>query len=85
MGGIVFYSMEDLLSQIKADEKNEYTVKVSYMEIYNERLRDLLVSKDARGVLMILEDPLKGIFIPDLTEYTISTNEEFVDLIKRGN
>lgn len=77
--------MEDLLSQIKADEKNEYTVKVSYMEIYNERLRDLLVSKDARGVLMILEDPLKGIFIPDLTEYTISTNEEFVDLIKRGN
>ena len=77
--------MEDLLSQIKADEKNEYTVKVSYMEIYNERLRDLLVSKEARGVLMILEDPLKGIFIPDLTEYTISTNEEFVDLIKRGN
>ena len=77
--------MEDLLSQITADEKNEYTVKVSYMEIYNERLRDLLVSKDARGVLMILEDPLKGIFIPDLTEYTISTNEEFVDLIKRGN
>lgn len=55
------------------------------MEIYNERLRDLLVSKDARGVLMILEDPLKGIFIPELTEYTIQTNEEFVELIKRGN
>ena len=63
--------MEDLLSQIKADENHEYIIKVSFMEIYNERLRDLLVSKDLRGVLMILEDPLKGIFIPELTEYTI--------------
>jgi len=63
--------MEDLFSQIKADENHEYTVKVSYMEIYNERLRDLIVSKDARGFLMILEDPLKGIFIPELSEYTI--------------
>ena len=42
----------------------KYDLKVSYLEIYNEQVRDLLTDKS--GNLMIVEDPVKGVIVPDL-------------------
>jgi len=42
-------------------------MKVSYLEIYNEQVRDLLSDKGAN--LMIVEDPVKGVIVPDINEF----------------
>lgn len=40
-------------------------LNLSYLEIYNEHIKDLLGNQSD---LMILEDPIRGIVVPGLTE-----------------
>ncbi len=48
-------------------------MRISYLEIYNEKIRDLLVPKEQRQPLMIIEDVQhgKGVVVPDLTEHVV--------------
>ncbi len=48
-----------------------FILKVSYLEIYNEQVRDLLC--DSKSNLMIVEDPTKGVVVPDLQEYQVTS------------
>ncbi len=56
---------------------------MSYLEIYNEQVRDLLSDKSAN--LMIVEDPVKGVIVPDLNEFKVGSSEELASLIYMGN
>ena len=58
-------------------------MKISYLEIYNEQVRDLLSDKTAN--LMIVEDPVKGVIVPDLNEFKVNSHEELASLIYLGN
>lgn len=60
----------------------EYTVKVSMMEIYMERIRDLIETQ--RVNLNIREDKNKGNFVEDLSEHYVSSEEEVMDLVQIG-
>jgi kinesin family protein 18/19 len=53
------------------------------LEIYNEIVKDLLTS--TKSSLMIIEDSQKGVIVPDLTEYTVTSCEDLVKLIILGN
>ena len=64
--------------------EDEYIIKVSYIEIYNENVIDLLNSDNASS-LMIIEDPTKGIYCPNAKEFTISNCLELKKLIAQGN
>ena len=60
----------------------EYSVKVSYCEIYLEKIRDLLdISKTN---LKIHEDKFKGVFIDELTERYVSDETDVYELMKFG-
>ena len=48
----------------KENREYEFEVKFSYIEIYNEQVKDLI--KGDNQNLMILEDPAKGVTIGDL-------------------
>jgi kinesin family protein 5 len=61
----------------------EFTVKVSMLEIYMEKINDLIEEK--RVNLNIREDKVKGIYVEDLSEHYVSSEEEVYDLIKRGS
>ena len=63
------------------DDK-EFIVKVSMMEIYMEKIKDLL--DPAKNNLKIREDKIKGIYIEDLTEQYVTNDKEVMDLIKLG-
>jgi hypothetical protein len=60
--------------------------KVSFLELYNEELKDMLnpdYSNDK--VLQIREDPIKGVYIPGLTEEVVKTREEMEGALVRGS
>ncbi|WFD36267.1 hypothetical protein MCUN1_003145 [Malassezia cuniculi] len=61
----------------------EYLVKVSYMEIYMERVRDLLAP--AQDNLQIHEDRSNGVHVKGLSEYYVSDASEVLELIQRGS
>ncbi|OLY81711.1 Kinesin heavy chain [Smittium mucronatum] len=60
----------------------EYTVKVSYIEIYMERIRDLL--NPANDNLPIHEDKSRGVHIKGVLEIFVSDVEEIYETMKQG-
>lgn len=59
-------------------------VEVSYMEIYCERVRDLLNPKN-KGNLKVREHPLLGPYVEDLSKLAVTSYEDIHDLIDEGN
>jgi kinesin family protein 5 len=64
------------------DSHIEFTVKVSYCEIYMEKIKDLLDPE--KNNLKIHEDRTRGIFIADITEEYVSCDEEVYEFMKLG-
>ena len=65
--GVMLQATNELFDKIAlSSELKEYILKVSYLEIYNEGLHDLLTIDDKP--LDIREDPLNGITISGITE-----------------
>ncbi|KAJ3344743.1 hypothetical protein HDU91_000128, partial [Kappamyces sp. JEL0680] len=60
----------------------EFTVKVSFMEIYMERVRDLL--QPANDNLPVHEDKLKGVYVKGLLEVFVGSVDEVYDVMRRG-
>lgn len=61
----------------------EFTVNVSFIEIYMEKIKDLI--DISRVNLQIHESKEKGIYIENLSEYYVSNEQELLDYIKIGN
>ena len=66
-----------------ASESIEFTVKVSMIEIYMERIRDLI--DPTKENLNVREEKGKGVYISDLTEKYIAEDSEVYDLMQLGN
>ncbi|XRB09514.1 kinesin motor domain-containing protein [Pycnococcus provasolii] len=84
--GAIPRAVADVFRRIQADVKaNEasYTVTVSYVEIYMERVRDLL--DKSKGNLEIRYDINRGIFVEDATEAAAATEQDVLDLLDRGS
>ncbi|NWI98112.1 KIF4 protein, partial [Pitta sordida] len=64
----------------------EFVLKVSYLEIYNEDILDLLCpSRDRASPISIREDPKEGIKIVGLTERNVTCAQETVACLEQGN
>ncbi|PKI82925.1 hypothetical protein MVES1_003630 [Malassezia vespertilionis] len=82
--GIIPRITEQIFSNILASPPAlEYTVKVSYMEIYMERIRDLLVPQHDN--LSIQQDTSKGVHVKGLSEYYVSSAAEVFELLRQGS
>ncbi|XP_068589075.1 kinesin-like protein KIF1B isoform X9 [Cebidichthys violaceus] len=85
--GIIPMLCEDLFEKIDdASNKEElsYSVEVSYMEIYCERVRDLLNPKN-KGNLRVREHPLLGPYVEDLSKLAVTSYTDIADLMDAGN
>lgn len=84
--GIIPQICKDLFRKISytSNERLKYSVEVSYMEIYCERVRDLLNPKN-RGNLRVREHPLYGPYVEDLSKLAVLSFEDIHDLIDEGN
>ncbi|NWH81566.1 KI18A protein, partial [Piaya cayana] len=81
--GVTYFTMRELynyMDQIKEDKI--CNVAVSYLEIYNEQIRDLLVNS---GPLAVREDTEKGVVVQGLTLHQPKSAEEILQILDYGN
>lgn len=84
--GIIPQICKDLFYRIRdtTNDDIKYSVEVSYMEIYCERVRDLLNPKN-KGNLRVREHPLLGPYVEDLSKLAVTSYQDIHDLIDEGN
>ena len=82
--GIIPNAFSHIFGFIKTEgESKKFLVRCSFVEIYNEEVRDLLVNKSTK--LDIREDPKKGTFVKDLTYVTLKDTQDIQKCLDRGN
>jgi kinesin family protein 1 len=78
-------TMFERISAVQAADKNlSCTVEVSYLEIYNERVRDLL-NPSTKGNLKVREHPSLGPYVEDLAKLVVGSFAEIENLMDEGN
>nr|NP_996208.1 kinesin family member 19A [Drosophila melanogaster]AAS65150.1 kinesin family member 19A [Drosophila melanogaster] len=81
--GLMVRAIEDIFSHIESAEAYSCRVSISYLEIYNELIRDLL---NPGGPLELREDHRgQRITVAGLSEITTSSRKEVVSLLLKGN
>lgn len=83
--GIMYLILEDMFHQILGDSTKTYDIRVSYVEIYNEVIRDLLVPNSKDTYLDLRDDPIKGVCLSGVTEFSVDEPKEVMDLLVSGN
>lgn len=82
--GIMLMSFVELFSRIEnLSRDRNYSVRICYLEIYNEIVRDLLNPSNA--FLDIREDPEKGIIVSGVKELNATSPEEVINCLRLGN
>jgi kinesin family protein 5 len=83
--GIIPRAVEALFNAVlEADENIEFTFKVSYVEIYMEKIRDLLDENRLKTNLTVREDKIKGIYIAGVTEIYVTSHMELLGIMTAG-
>ncbi len=81
--GVIPRIVEQIFTSILSSPANiEYTVRVSYMEIYMERIRDLLAP--ANDNLPVHEEKNRGVYVKGLLEIYVSSVAEVYEVMRRG-
>lgn len=81
--GIIPRIVQQIFASILTSPSNiEYTVRVSYMEIYMERIRDLLVPQNDN--LPVHEEKSRGVYVKGLLEVYVSSVQEVYEVMRRG-
>jgi hypothetical protein len=82
--GIIPMAFDHIFGHIRnAGTDTQFLVRASYLEIYNEEIRDLL-NKSLKK-LEIKERPDTGVYVKDLSSHVIKTIEEMDALMSAGN
>ncbi|KAH8198910.1 hypothetical protein TruAng_006918 [Truncatella angustata] len=86
MPGIIFLTMQELFEKISERKEDKHTeISLSYLEIYNETIRDLLVPGGSKQGLMLREDSNQAVTVAGLTSHHPRDVQEVMDMIIRGN
>ncbi|XP_019123279.2 kinesin-like protein KIF13B isoform X3 [Larimichthys crocea] len=69
----------------EAQEGESFTVEVSFMEIYNEKVRDLLDPKGSRQALRVREHSVFGPYVDGLSRLAVASYKDIESLMSEGN
>lgn len=97
--GLIPRIAKNLFKRIEANSSGStttnscnYRTEVSYLEIYNEKVRDLLRTAPKKGpkeqqqqMLKVREHPKTGVYVQDLSQHTVVNYDDIRELISRGN
>ncbi|KAK3244409.1 hypothetical protein CYMTET_45974, partial [Cymbomonas tetramitiformis] len=80
--GVIPRSVQDVFSKIEASRGREFLLRVSYMELYNEEIKDLLLPSKCK--LQVHEDNERGIYVAGLHEEIVTSPEQVLTLMDKG-
>lgn len=81
--GIMYLTTMELYRRLEAcREEKRFEVLISYLEVYNEQIHDLL---EPKGPLAIHEDPDKGVVVQGLSFHQPTSAEQLLGMLTRGN
>jgi len=82
--GIMPRSFEGIFKEIEQDSMgSQFLVRASYVEIYNEDVRDLL-SKNPKNKLDLHEKPDSGVYVKDLSYFACKSSDEIDEVMNIG-
>nr|XP_015294106.2 kinesin-like protein KIF18B isoform X1 [Macaca fascicularis] len=81
--GIMYLTTVELYRRLEARQQEKcFEVLISYQEVYNEQIHDLL---EPKGPLAIREDPDKGVVVQGLSFHQPASAEQLLEMLTRGN
>jgi len=91
--GVIPLAITDIFSYIRETPSREFLLRVSYLEIYNERIHDLLNMPTASGVggsvgheeIKLREDAKRGVYASPLKEEIVQSPTQLLRVIARGD
>ncbi|KAL3978617.1 hypothetical protein ACER0C_019679 [Sarotherodon galilaeus] len=81
--GVIPRAFEHIFESIQCAENTKFLVRASYLEIYNEEIRDLLGS-DTKQRLELKEHPERGVYVRDLSMHTVHSVGECERILEKG-
>jgi kinesin family protein 3/17 len=82
--GVIPRSFESVFESISTDSvKTQFLVRASYLEIYNEQIRDLL-SQNPKNKLDLHEKPDSGVYVKDLSYFAVKNVDQINDVMNIG-
>ncbi|KAF2429886.1 kinesin-domain-containing protein [Tothia fuscella] len=87
--GIIPLAITDIFSFIRETPQREFLLRVSYLEIYNEKIHDLLADALANGAppeeIKLREDSKRGVYATPLKEEIVQSPTQLLRVIARGD
>ncbi|CAB4251982.1 similar to Saccharomyces cerevisiae YGL216W KIP3 Kinesin-related motor protein involved in mitotic spindle positioning [Maudiozyma barnettii] len=84
--GIIFQAMQELFDKIDSlNDTQTFEISLSFLEIYNERIRDLLNPETNSKRLIIREDDNQRTTVANLSHHYPKTVQDVIDLVIKGN
>ncbi|NXL63487.1 KIF3B protein, partial [Chordeiles acutipennis] len=82
--GVIPNSFDHIFTHISRSQNQQYLVRASYLEIYQEEIRDLLL-KDQSKRLELKERPDTGVYVKDLSSFVTKSVKEIEHVMNVGN
>uniref|UniRef100_A0A4W3K7C7 Kinesin-like protein n=1 Tax=Callorhinchus milii TaxID=7868 RepID=A0A4W3K7C7_CALMI len=82
--GVIPNSFDHIFTHISRSQNQQYLVRASYLEIYQEEIKDLL-SKDQTKRLELKERPDTGVYVKDLSSFVTKNVKEIEHVMNVGN
>ncbi|XP_066154773.1 chromosome-associated kinesin KIF4A isoform X2 [Euwallacea fornicatus] len=84
--GVIPRAVREIFNYIKDQFSVDFTMSVSFTELYREVLYDLLAERPRdQCVLEIREDNSKGVYIPNVTEKSVQTADDVLKILVQGS
>ena len=83
MRGVIPRTFSQIMNVIESRKELQFLVSVSFLEIYNENIRDLLTEGEER--LEIKEDKNKGLYVQDLSKVACKSADEMLAVMFKGD
>mmetsp|Transcript_4528 Transcript_4528/g.11315 ORF Transcript_4528/g.11315 Transcript_4528/m.11315 type:complete len:575 (-) Transcript_4528:133-1857(-) len=84
--GIIPRAVEHLFDEVeRCAETDDVTISVSFVEIYLERIRDLLDKSKSKVNLEVRVDVKRGVYIDNATEQVVSSDAKLLKVLEAGS